>query len=323
MNNEAIAICLPSFNRNRQRFKNNLVENTVLGKASCRLFHRRRNMLLLFIFCSFLSSITVIQNAPIPLEMVDMTYTFDETTLYWPTQKKFELVVIENGTQEEGYWLQMEEYFSGIHVGTHMDAPCHFAKGRWSVDQIPLSHLTAPAAVIDITKKAEEDRDALVQVDDFEKWEMMSGQSLDGTIIMIRSGWGKRWNDKEAFIGTPDNDTTKFHYPGISKEAAQWLMDNRNVYGVGTDTLSLDNGPSQELMAHRIILDKNVYGLENVANMDMLPIYGATLYVMPMKIGNASGAPTRIIAVFPKILFTKDGTTATERSLREIIIFNK
>ncbi|GFW16092.1 isatin hydrolase [Trichonephila clavipes] len=219
--------------------------------------------------------------------------------------------------------LQIEEYFSGIHVGTHMDAPCHFVKGRWSVDQIPISHLIAPAAVIDITKKAGEDRDALVQVDDFENWEITTGQSLDGTIVMIRSGWGKRWNDREAFIGTADNDTTKLHYPGISEEAAQWLVDNRNVYGVGSETLSLDNGPSQELMAHRIILDKNVFGLENVANMDMLPIYGATLYVLPMKIGNGSGAPTRIIATFPKILHGKDGKAVTERTLREIIIFNK
>ncbi|GFR20882.1 DUF4817 domain-containing protein [Trichonephila clavata] len=266
---------------------------------------------------------TLAKTAPIPLEMVDMSYVFDNTTLHWPTQRKFELFVLENGTQEEGYWLQIEEYFSGVHVGTHMDAPCHFAKGRWSVDQIPISHLIAPAAVVDITKKAEEDRDALVQVEDFENWEIVTGQSLDGTIVLIRSGWGKRWNDREAFTGTTGNDTTKLHFPGISEEAAQWLVDNRNVYGVGSETLSLDNGPSQELMAHRIILDKNVFGLENVANVDMLPIYGATLYVLPMKIGNGSGAPARIIATFPKILHGKDGKSVTERTLREIIIFNK
>ncbi|GBM57893.1 hypothetical protein AVEN_52404-1 [Araneus ventricosus] len=204
-----------------------------------------------------------------------------------------------------------------------MDAPCHFAKGRWSVDQIPLDHLIAPAAVVDIKSRAEEDRDALVQVDDLENWEMLSGEKLDGHIVMIRSGWGNRWRDREAFIGTADNDTSKFHFPGVSKEAAKWLADNRDVYGVATETVSLDNGPSQDLIAHRTLLEKNIYGLENVANMEQIPLYGATLYVMPMKIGSASGAPTRIIATFPKILFAKEGRGVTERSLREIIIFNK
>ncbi|GIZ01023.1 kynurenine formamidase [Caerostris extrusa] len=218
-------------------------------------------MAALGIVYSLLAMAVVAKCAPIPLEMVDMTHTFDETTLHWPSQPKFELVVTVNETQEEGYWLQMENYFSGVHVGTHMDAPCHFAKGKWCVDQIPLSHLVGPAAVIDIKKRAEGDRDALVQTSDLEKWEMVSGQSLDGHIVMIRSGWGSRWPDREAFTGTAGNDTTQLHFPGVSKEAAQWLVDNRSVYGLGTETLSLDNGPSQELMAHRTLLGKNVYGL--------------------------------------------------------------
>ncbi|XP_035217237.1 isatin hydrolase-like [Stegodyphus dumicola] len=218
-----------------------------------------------------------IQGGPVPHEMVDMSYVFDETTLYWPTQKKFEMKLTHNGIADEGYWLQLEEYHSATHVGTHMDAPCHFAKERWCVDKIPLNHLKAPAAVIDIVKKAEEDRDALVQIEDLEKWEQISGQSLDGTIVMIRSGWGRRWSDRESFIGTAGNDTENFHFPGLSEEAAQWLVDNRKILGVGTETISLDHGPSQKLMAHRILLEANIYGLENVANMEEIPIFGATL----------------------------------------------
>ncbi|KFM72707.1 Kynurenine formamidase, partial [Stegodyphus mimosarum] len=256
---------------------------------------------MLFIVVPLLWLATGTKAAPIPLEMVDMSYVFDETTLHWPTQKEFEMTVKFNETTAEGYWLQLEEYNSAIHVGTHMDAPCHFAKGRWTVDEIPLHRLVGPAAVIDITQKAEENRDAFVEVQDLENWEKLSGHRLDNHIVMIRSGWGRRWPDREAFTGTPNKDADNLHFPGFSPEAAQWLVDNRRIYGVGTETLSLDYGPSKDFLAHRILLGANIYGLENVANVEKLPLFGATLYAMPMKIGKGSGAPTRIFATFPKI----------------------
>ncbi|GBN61639.1 hypothetical protein AVEN_12391-1 [Araneus ventricosus] len=259
-------------------------------------------MFLLSALICMLVAVDDSMSNPIPFEMVDLTYVFDEKTLYWPETKKFDLQVKQNGTTDAGYWFQIEEYSSGIHVGTHMDSPCHFAKGRWCVDEIPLHRLMSHAAVIDITEKAEKDRDALVEVQDLVKWEMISGHTLDGAIVMVRSGWGKRWPDREAYTGTAEFDSSKLHFPGVSKEAAQWLVDNRNIYGLGIDTLSVDNGISKDFMTHRILYDKNVYGLENVANLEKIPLYGATIHAMPMKIGKGSGAPTRIVATFPRHL---------------------
>lgn len=205
-----------------------------------------------------------------------------------------------------------------------MDAPCHFSLGKWCVDEIPIERLAGPAAVVDITDKAEADADAMVDINDLKEWEDMSGKSLNGTIVVIRSGWGRRWNNRTAFIGTSDNDTNKLHFPGMSPEAAQWLVDNRDIYGLITESLSLDAGKSKDFMAHRIILGANIYGLENVANVEEIPIVGAFIHVMPMKIGKGSGAPTRIIAKYPKVIFKpKDSKSVTERSLKEVIIFSK
>ncbi|GBM61739.1 hypothetical protein AVEN_120581-1 [Araneus ventricosus] len=181
--------------------------------------------------------------------------------------------------------FEIDEYSSGTHVGTHIDAACHFANCRWCVDEIPLHRLMSHAAVIDITEKAEKDRDTLVEVQDLLKWEMISGHTLDGSIVMVRSGWGKRLPDRQANTGTADFDASKLHFPGVSKEAAQWLVDNRNIYGLGIDTLSVDNGISKDTMPHKILYDKNVYGLENVVNLEKIPLYGATIHAMPMKIG--------------------------------------
>lgn len=219
--------------------------------------------------------------------------------------------------------LQLEEYSGALHVGTHMDAPCHFAKGKWCADEIPLERLMGPAAVVDITEKAEANPDAMVDVDDLKHWEELSGGTLDGSIVVIRSGWGRRWKDRDAFIGTSDNDITKLHFPGMSPEAAQWLVDNRDIHGVISESLSLDPGQAKDFMAHRILLAANIYGLENVANVEEIPIFGAMIYVRPMKIGKASGAPTRIVAKYPKVMFKpKEGKSVTERSLREVIIFS-
>ncbi|GBM88391.1 hypothetical protein AVEN_108231-1, partial [Araneus ventricosus] len=98
-------------------------------------------MFLLSALICMLVAVDDSMSNPIPFEMVDLTYVFDEKTLYWPDTKKFDLQVKQNGTTDDGYWFQIEEYSSGIHVGTHMDSPCHFAKGRWCVDEIPLHRL--------------------------------------------------------------------------------------------------------------------------------------------------------------------------------------
>lgn len=280
-------------------------------------------MFSLWIFVFFLGAAQISKSAPIAKHMVDMSYVFDNSTLNWPTVKRFENTLKLNETTSDGYWFQLEEYASSTHVGTHMDAPCHFVQGRWSIDQIPLSHLVAPAAVVDITDKAELNPEAEMQIEDLQKWEEETGQTLNGTIIMMKTGWGRRWSNRTAFMGNPDNDELKLKFPGISPKAAQWLVDNRNIYGLGTETLSIDKGSATKFPVHTILYDANIYGLENVANMEEIPTYGATLYVLPMKIGAGSGAPTRIVATYPKVIFTQKGMkSVTERPLPETIVFN-
>lgn len=200
--------------------------------------------------------------------------------------------------------LQGEEITTATHMGTHMDAPSHFVKGGLNIDDIPVSKFIAPAAVINIVARAEEDSRAMVNIEDLQQWEATTEQSLNGTIVLVNSGWGKKWNDRAAYLGTTDEeDLSTLSFPGISGEAAQWLVDNRDVLGVGMDALSVDTGGSENNPTHNIILGKGLFALENVANVDKIPIYGAKLYVMPVKLGRASGAPTRIVATFPKIVF--------------------
>jgi kynurenine formamidase len=118
--------------------------------------------------------------------------------------------------------------------------------------------------------------------------------------LLIRSGWGKFWPNKKQYLGTDkQGDVANLHFPGISREASEFIARQRKVYGVGIDTASIDHGPSKDFIAHRILYAAGIYGLENVANLERVPITGATLIALPVKIGGGTGGPARIVAILP------------------------
>ncbi len=231
---------------------------------------------------------------------VDLTYTFDDSTIYWPTEDGFHLEVGKNGFTPQGYFYAANHFTTAEHGGTHMDAPIHFAQGRLTADQVPLSAMMGPAAVIDVRDAAAADRDYRLTVADLERWEAKYGRIPDGAIVLMRSGWGHFWPNRLEYLGTAQKgDVANLHFPGFSKEAAEWLVAQRSIDAIGVDTASIDHGPSKDFIVHQTINGANKPAFENVANLDRLPEQGALFVALPMKIGGGSGAPARIIAVLP------------------------
>ena len=231
---------------------------------------------------------------------VDLTYDFDERTIYWPTDAPFRWRKTKWGPAPDGSWYASATYSASEHGGTHLDSPVHFAEGGLTADAIPLAKLIGPAVVIDVTKACAADRDYRLAVADVAAWERAHGRIPDGAIVAVRTGWGKTWPDKASYLGdaTP-GDVAHLHFPGISREAAEFLARERKVSGVGIDTASLDHGPSRDFLAHRALTAAGLYGLENLAHLERLPEAGATLIALPMKIKGGSGGPTRVIAILP------------------------
>lgn len=233
-------------------------------------------------------------------KLIDLTYSFDARTIYWPTSKPFTWEK-EAWGRDSGFWYTAARYSASEHGGTHLDAPIHFGEGRTTVDAIPLSKLVGQAVVIDISAQAARDADYLLQPADIAAWERRHGQVPAGAIVLIRTGWGRYWGDRKKYLGSDTPlDTANLHFPGISRDAAQLLVVARKIDGIGIDTASLDNGASTEFATHQVMNGANVYGLENVANLEQLPATGATIIALPMKIGGGTGGPTRIIAILPK-----------------------
>jgi kynurenine formamidase len=236
-------------------------------------------------------------------EWIDLTYAFDENTIFWPTAKPFELEVVSAGMTEGGYYYAANNLALAEHGGTHLDAPIHFAEGRHTADQIPLEQLVGATVVIDVSDSAAADRDYQVQVSDLASFEAEHGRIADGTIVLLRTGWGERWPDRERYLGTTltgPEAVPQLHFPGLQPDAARWLVENREIAAVGIDTPSIDYGQSERFESHRILYAENIPGFENVANLDRLPAQGAYVVALPMKIRGGSGGPLRIVAVVPR-----------------------
>ncbi len=233
-------------------------------------------------------------------ERVDLTYPFDAQTIYWPTATPFKLESVAHGPSAGGFWYEANQFCAAEHGGTHVDAPCHFAAGKQTLDAIPLERLIGPAAVIDVSAACAADSDYRVRVDDILDHEKRHGRLPAGSMVLFRTGWGERWPDRKRYLGDDrPGVTTDLHFPGLSAEAAAFLVQQRDVKAVGLDTASLDPGPSRDFIAHQILNGADIPGLENVANLEQLPPRGATLYAIPMKIRGGSGGPARIFAIVP------------------------
>jgi len=231
---------------------------------------------------------------------IDLTYTFDSTTLYWPNNVcGFEHKEDFKGTTPGGYFYSSYSICTPEHGGTHIDAPIHFAKDHLTVDSIPLSSLSGRGIIVDVSEKALKNRDYLISVADLQEWEKANGEIKTGTIILFRTGYGQFYPNREKYFGsalTGEKAIPELHFPGISPEAAAWLVKTKKAKAVGLDTPSMDYGQSKDFKTHQILLGANIPGFENVAHLDQLPLKGFEVMALPMKIGGGSGAPLRIAA---------------------------
>jgi kynurenine formamidase len=180
------------------------------------------------------------------------------------------------------------------HAGTHVDAPFHYADTGAAADMIPAEQLVVPLAVVDVAAKAARDADYAMTMQDIADWETRHGRLPDGCCVAMNSGWAEHVGNAAKFTGRQAN---VFHFPGVSPQAAAWLIKERHVSGLAVDTMSLDPGASKDFKTHKLWLPSGRWGIENIANLDKVPPIGATLVVGIPKVKGASAAPSRIFAL--------------------------
>src|SRR6188474_261297 len=235
-------------------------------------------------------------------EIVDLSHTYDSQTIYWPTAEGFQLRHDAAGVTPAGYYYAANSFFTSEHGGTHIDAPVHFAEGHQTVDKIPLDRLIGPAVVIDVREASDREADYQVATADFQRFEQEHGQIPMDAIVLLRTGFSNRWPGAERYLGTTlrgDEGARNLHFPGLHPDAARWIVANRKIRAIGIDTASIDYGPSTLFESHRELYARDIPAFENLTALDRLPVTGAYVIALPMKIGGGSGAPLRAVAILP------------------------
>jgi kynurenine formamidase len=249
----------------------------------------------LALFVSVAAAQTLSDIAAGKVRVVDLCYALNSKNSYWPIGDyhpfRFRTIAI---LKKDGVFSG--EYSTPEHLGTHLDAPNHFEANRKSVDQITLPELVAPFVVIDITPEALRDPDTMLTLSQVRQWEVKNGAIPRASVVLLRTGWNRYWATPR--YSNMDAQQT-LHFPGYSPEAAAFLVQSRDIRGIGIDDLSVDRGLSKTFEVHHIVNGAQKYHLENVANLDKLPSRGGFLIVAPIKIEGGSGGQARIWAVLP------------------------
>jgi len=259
--------------------------------------------LLIAIFAVLLTSCAAPQKpATINLadgKWIDLTYDFGPDTIYWVTAEPFKRTTVAEGHTPGGYYYSAYNFSGAEHGGTHIDSPIHFAEGKKTVDQLQPADLIGAAVKIDVSAKALANRDYLISVEDIQAWESANGQIPDNGIVLFQTGYGKYWPNKKDYLGTDRTGpeaVAELHFPGLAPAAADWIVKNRKIKAVGIDTASIDFGQATKFEAHVTLMTNNIPAFENVANLSEVPLKGAQIIALPMKIKGGSGAPLRIVA---------------------------
>jgi kynurenine formamidase len=236
-----------------------------------------------------------------PSRLLDLTHSFEEDTIVWPTEHNFALTVQYAQDMPGGYYYASNRMELPEHGGTHIDAPIHFSKGKETLDQIPLGRLMGTAVRINVEPQCAKNREYRITVQDIEQWEAAHGRIPDRSIVLLDTGFGKFWPSRQNYLGTElrgPEGVAALHFPGLHPDAAAWLVRERNVKAVGIDTASIDYGGSATFETHVELLSHNVPVFENLSDLNRLPDRDFQVIALPMKIAGGTGGPLRIIALY-------------------------
>jgi len=230
------------------------------------------------------------------LQVLDLTHSLNRTSPFWPNEKGNPFTYDTLFAHKSGA-PAMGAYATPEHFGTHLDAPIHSADGQPSVDQLTAKDLFGPAAVIDVETQCANDPDYRLTKADLLYWEEKNGRLPGSVIVLMYTGWSKKWKDFAAYLNQDEGG--QMHFPGFSEEAARFLIQERQIRGIGIDNLSADAATAKGFPVHGIVNGAGKFQLENVANLHLLPPIGAYLIVAPIKLEGGSGGQVRIFAVVP------------------------
>lgn len=225
--------------------------------------------------------------------VVDLTASLSTGTVMWPGEDPPRAEVVDRHDRDGSFSRRVT---LGEHSGTHFDAPVHFSPGAEAVADITADRLVVPLRVLDIARRVGNDPDVRLEPADVAEHEQEHGAIEAGCAVFLRTGWDRFRHDRTAYAG-PDTD---LRFPGFGVAAARLLVAEREVVGLGIDTLGIDPGQASDFPVHRhVSLPQGVWHLENLVDLHTVPATGAWVVVGVPRLVGASGFPARVLALVP------------------------
>jgi kynurenine formamidase len=197
--------------------------------------------------------------------------------------------------KDDGYFLR--RFSMGEHSGTHLSAPSGFQQGAPGHEAFSPQDLVRPAVVIDIAIQAKADPDYALTMNDILDWESGHGPVPQGCLVLLRTGWQAKWGCQMDYLG--GTNAAQLHFPGFGLDATQILLEGRKIAGLGADTAGAEPGADTDFSVSRYALENRLIVLENLTNLELLPLTGALLVVGLLRLDGGSGGPASVTALVP------------------------
>ena len=227
-------------------------------------------------------------------KVIDLSWPIHADMPRWPGDPSVEFETVAD-IGKDGYFLR--RFTMGEHSGTHLSAPSSFGHDAPGHQGFSPRDLVRPAIVIDMVARAEANRDYALTMNDVLDWESDHSPVPEGSVALLRTGWHARWNTPGEYLGGCANG--ELHFPGFGLDAAQLLVEGRNIAGIGTDTAGAEPGTDTGFSVSRYALDHHSIVLENLVNLDLLPPTGTLLVIGLLRLDGGSGGPAAVTALVP------------------------
>ncbi|MDZ7966284.1 MAG: cyclase family protein [Nostoc sp. DedSLP03] len=234
------------------------------------------------------------QNSITYTRVIHLSHVIDIDIPQWSGDPTVEFETVAE-LNNDGYYLR--RFSLGEHSATHINAPNSFHSSAVGIDQYPAQSLVVPAVVINVCQATAVNPDYALTVADVLAWEAEYGEISAGCVVILNTGWQKKWLDKSAFLNHDAQGIP--HFPGFGSDATQFLLDRRQIVGVGIDTHGVDPGQDNSFTINRLVLEQPRIVLENLTNLDQLPPKGTTLAIAPLRLRGGSGSPVGVLAFVP------------------------
>ncbi len=223
--------------------------------------------------------------------IIDLSQPIHESMPHWPGDPATK-IIRKTTVAHDGY--RLNQLTIGEHSGTHVGAPSHFARHGQTVDNISIQHFIAPGVKIDISAAARKHKDYLLTHKDVQQWEDRFGDIPANSWVIVQTGWSAYWDSPDVYLGREDDG---HHFPGVSVQAAQFLLNKRQILGLGIDTHGVDGGLSRSFDVNLLLATRGKYHLENLTRLEKLNNRDFYLFIGALPLHNGNGSPCRILAL--------------------------